>query len=105
MQVFADASHAPVEAGTYYDKSRERHERDRKAKWGTLREDQSPLKNVQRIPGQNIVPFEDTKLIRFSSESRANDRLAKICNRWKAEYRMALTVFPRKKEASTRAGY
>ena len=77
MQVFADASHAPVEAGTYYDKSRERHERDRKAKWGTLREDQSPLKNVQRIPGQNIVPFEEIKLIRFSSENRANDRLAK----------------------------
>jgi hypothetical protein len=76
MQVFADASHAPVEAGTYYDKSRERHERDRKAKWGTLRDDQSRLKNVQRIPAQDIVPFEEMKLIRFSSESRSNDRLA-----------------------------
>ena len=77
MKAFADASHDPVEAGTYYDKSRERHERDRKAKWGTLREDQSPLKNVQRIPKNNIVPFEEMKLIRFSSENRANDRLAK----------------------------
>ena len=77
MQVFADASHSPVEAGTYYDKSRERHERDRKAKWGTLRDDQSRLKNVQRIPAQDIVPFEEMKLIRFSSESRSNDRLAK----------------------------
>ena len=76
MQVFADASHAPVEAGTYYDKSRERHERDRKAKWGTLRDDQTRLKNVQRIPAQDIVPFEEMKLIRFSSESRSNDRLA-----------------------------
>ena len=76
MQVFADASHDPVEAGTYYDKSRERHERDRKAKWGTLRDDQSPLKNAQRIPAQDIVPFEEMKLIRFSSESRSNDRLA-----------------------------
>ena len=77
MKAFADASHDPVEAGTYYDKSRERHERDRKAKWGTLRNDQSPLKNAQRIPEQDIVPFEEMKLIRWSSENRANDRLAK----------------------------
>ena len=77
MKAFADASHDPVEAGTYYDKSRERHERDRKAKWGTLRNDQSPLKNAQRIPKQDIVPFEEMKLIRWSSENRANDRLAK----------------------------
>ena len=77
MKAFAVASHDPVEAGTYYDKSRERHERDRKAKWGTLRDDQSPLKNAQRIPEQEIVPFEEMKLIRWSSENRANDRLAK----------------------------
>ena len=77
MKAFAVASHDPVEAGTYYDKSRERHERDRKAKWGTLRNDQSPLKNAQRIPEQEIVPFEEMKLIRWSSENRANDRLAK----------------------------
>jgi hypothetical protein len=77
MKAFAEDSHAPVEAGTYYDKSRERHERDRKAKWGTLRNDQSPLKNAQRIPEQDIVPFEEMKLIRWSSENRANDRLAK----------------------------
>ena len=77
MKAFADDSHDPVEAGTYYDKSRERHERDRKAKWGTLRNDQSPLKNAQRIPEQDIVPFEEMKLIRWSSENRVNDRLAK----------------------------
>ena len=77
MKAFAVASHDPVEAGTYYDKSRERHERDRKAKWGTLRNDQSLLKNAQRIPEQEIVPFEEMKLIRWSSENRANDRLAK----------------------------
>ena len=77
MKAFADDSHDPVEAGTYYDKSRERHERDRKAKWGTLRNDQSLLKNAQRIPEQEIVPFEEMKLIRWSSENRANDRLAK----------------------------
>ena len=69
MKAFAVASHDPVEAGTYYDKSRERHERDRKAKWGTLRNDQSLLKNAQRIPEQDIVPFEEMKLIRWSSET------------------------------------
>ena len=76
MKAFADFSHDPVEAGTYYDKSRERHERDRKAKWGTLRDDQTRLKNVQRIPEHDVVPFDEIKLIRFSSENRANDRLA-----------------------------
>ena len=35
------------------------------------------LKNAQRIPEQDIVPFEEMKLIRWSSENRANDRLAK----------------------------
>ncbi len=42
MQAFAVAEHQPVRAGTYFDESRERHERDRWAKWGTA--EQPPRK-------------------------------------------------------------
>jgi hypothetical protein len=35
MQAFAVAEHQPAEAGTYFDESRKRHERDRWAKWAT----------------------------------------------------------------------
>ena len=35
MQAFAKISHGPVVAGTYLDPKRTRHEKDRKAKWGT----------------------------------------------------------------------
>ena len=34
MQAFAKASHEPVRSGSYFDKERIRHQKDRKAKWG-----------------------------------------------------------------------
>ena len=37
MQRYAVASHDPVNPGTYSDPNRERHERDRKAKWGSAK--------------------------------------------------------------------
>ena len=37
MKAFAKASHEPVRAGKYLDPKRTRHERDRKAKWGTAK--------------------------------------------------------------------
>jgi arylsulfatase A-like enzyme len=37
MKRFAEASHEPVQAGEYLDPKRTRHERDRKAKWGSTR--------------------------------------------------------------------
>jgi len=37
MKAFAKASHKPVRAGKYLDPKRTRHERDRKAKWGTAK--------------------------------------------------------------------
>lgn len=76
MQAFAKASHTPVRPGRFYDTNRERHNRDRWAKWGTSREDHSPPKGANRIPKKEIVPFEEMKLVRFSSENRGNDRLA-----------------------------
>ena len=76
MQAFAKASHTPVQPGKYYDMTRERHERDRWAKWGTSREDHSRPKITNRIPNKEIVPFEDMKLVRFSSQNWGNDRLA-----------------------------
>ena len=40
MKAFAKAAHQPVRPGTYLDKSRQRHKRDRQAKWGTSRRPQ-----------------------------------------------------------------
>lgn len=37
MKAFAESAHEPVRPGRYLDPQRTRHERDRKAKWGTSR--------------------------------------------------------------------
>ena len=38
MKSFAKASHEPVITGKYLDSNRSKHERDRRAKWGTAKE-------------------------------------------------------------------
>ena len=38
MKLFAKASHEPVTTGKYLDSNRSKHERDRRAKWGTAKE-------------------------------------------------------------------
>ena len=78
MKAFAKASHTPVQPGHYYDQSRERHNRDRKAKWGnTRKEADNWTTKVNRITDKGLVPAAEIKLVRFSSENFANDRLAK----------------------------
>ena len=37
MKRYAEQSHTPVQPGTF--RTRERHERDRKAKWGSTRDE------------------------------------------------------------------
>ncbi|MEO0447000.1 MAG: family 16 glycoside hydrolase, partial [Verrucomicrobiota bacterium] len=77
MIAFAEASHTPVVTGTYSDPERKRHEADRKAKWGTSRENPAhSIKAEFRIKDPNLVPWADLSLVRFSSENRANDRQA-----------------------------
>lgn len=73
MKAIAADSHEPVQPGTFADRTR--HERDRWAKWGTSRPAPKPGK-VNRINAKGLIPFDQLKLVRFSSENRGNDRQA-----------------------------
>lgn len=76
MKKFAKESHEPVQAGTFA--SKERHERDRQAKFGTSRPKRAgkSIKKINRIKDKNLIPAVEMKLLRFSSENRSNDRVA-----------------------------
>ena len=75
MKVIISENHEPARPGTYT--TRERHERDRQAKWGTSKPQASPrIKGRNRIKDRNLVPFEKMKLVRFSSENQSNNRKA-----------------------------
>lgn len=76
MIAYAEEAHEPVQAGTYSDPARTRHERDRWAKWGTTRDAPVPAKNANRIKHKDLLPFDEMSLVRFSSENRSNDRQA-----------------------------
>ena len=68
-------SHEPTRPGSYT--TRERHERDRWAKWATSRPQPSPRSaRMKRIKDRNLVPFDKMKLVRFSSENPSNNRKA-----------------------------
>jgi|GEM_PF-62880 arylsulfatase A-like enzyme/trehalose utilization protein len=75
MKKFAEQSHVPVQAGTFSDQTR--HQRDRQAKWGSTRPPMPAQRGkVNRIKEKNLIPFDQMKLISFSSENRGNDRRA-----------------------------
>jgi len=68
-------SHEPARPGSYT--TRERHERDRWAKWATSRTQPSPrVARMKRIKDRNLVPFEKMNLVSFSSENPSNNRKA-----------------------------
>jgi hypothetical protein len=75
MKTFAEQSHVPVQPGTFTDRTR--HERDRKAKWGSTRaEADNYRRKVNRISEKGLIPAAEMKLASFSSENHANDRRA-----------------------------
>ena len=75
MKAFAVASHEPIRAGTFT--TRERHERDRQAKWGSTRSGSATSgQKMNRLKDKNLIPLKETKLVRFSSENFGNDRRA-----------------------------
>ncbi len=100
MSSFAEASHEPVREGTFA--SKERHERDRQAKYGTSRPKPAskPAKPLNRIQDKGLIPTDDLKLIRFSSENRSNDRLARYSmdgnpnTLWHSKFSGGLTKHP-----------
>lgn len=75
LQKIAADSHTPARPGSFT--SKERHERDRWAKWGNSKP-QPPSKTARmnRIKGKNLVPFAQMKLLSFSSENASNNRRA-----------------------------
>ncbi len=69
------ASHEPARPGTYT--TRERHERDRWAKWGTSRpQGSSGADKMNRLKDKGLIPFKDMKLLSSSSENQSNNRKA-----------------------------
>jgi len=75
MKTFAERSHEPVQPGVFEDRTR--HERDRKAKWGSTRaEADNYQRKVNRIQDQDLIPAAQMKLVSFSSENYQNDRQA-----------------------------
>ena len=80
MRALAKASHEPVRAGTYTDRTA--HERDRWAKWGTSGGNRRPGKEARRGPRQSLpdaglLPRQGWRIVRVSSENAANGRLAR----------------------------
>ncbi len=75
MTTVIEESHEPARPGTYT--TRERHERDRRAKWGTSLPQQAPgAGKMNRIKEKGLIPFEEMKLLSSSSENRSNNRKA-----------------------------
>ncbi|QDV85031.1 sulfatase-like hydrolase/transferase [Planctomycetes bacterium TBK1r] len=79
MIAHAEASHQPVQPGTF--ESKELHERDRQAKWGSKG---NPVKKsssnrglkINRLAVKNLVPADEMKLVRYSSENTGNEKHA-----------------------------
>ena len=78
METAAKQSHEPVRPGSFV--TEERHQRDRNAKWGTakrpVRQGNRKNGNIRRIKSKRRVPAEQVKVVSFSSENVANNKLA-----------------------------
>ncbi len=98
---YAEGEHEECVKGTYSDPARTRHERDRWAKWGTSRQPAPATKlKTNRISDKNLIPADEMKLVRFSSENRANDRLAEYAvdgkpqTVWHSQFTPTVKKFP-----------
>jgi len=78
---YAEAAHEPVREGEFHD--REAHERDRRAKWGSTKP--PPRRRgggarragkKYRLQAEGLIPRKACKVVRASSESRFNGKLA-----------------------------
>ena len=76
MKQYALESHEPAQQGTYTTKTR--HERDRKAKFGTSKV--TPLhpktKKMNRITHPKLVAPSNMKILKASSQNQSNNRVA-----------------------------
>lgn len=70
-KAIAEREHEPAEEGVFHNRAI--HEKDRRAKWGDTRESAAP---ANTMPQQGLVPSKEWKVVRVSSESRFNGKLA-----------------------------
>jgi arylsulfatase A-like enzyme len=99
MKRYAEQSHESVQPGTFSDRTR--HERDRRAKWGSTRsEADNYSRKVNRLTARGLIPADEMKLVSCSSENRANDRLAQYAidgrprTVWHSQFSGQLTRHP-----------
>ncbi|MEN8152195.1 MAG: sulfatase/phosphatase domain-containing protein, partial [Planctomycetota bacterium] len=73
---YAAAAHEPAREGTFVDRTA--HEKDRRAKWGEAGppRGKKPVE-IHRLPESGLISREGWKVLRVSSESTGNGRLAK----------------------------
>ncbi len=75
MRAFAAEAHEEAREGMFHDRSI--HEQDRRAKWGDTRQPASANIPVNTMPAEGLIPNAGWRIVRASSESRFNNRLAK----------------------------
>jgi arylsulfatase A-like enzyme len=75
IKAYATAAHEPVREGVFHDRAI--HERDRQAKFGDTRQARNATRVVP-FPTKGLIPQNQMKLVRFSSEAQANNRRA-VC--------------------------
>ncbi|MEC7583157.1 MAG: sulfatase-like hydrolase/transferase [Planctomycetota bacterium] len=73
LAAMAESAHEPVREGTFA--ARDLHEKDRRAKWGE-NAPQNQRRRITRIPKKGLLPNEGWKIVRVSSESTFNGKLA-----------------------------
>lgn len=69
LVAFAEQAHVPPVEGVFFDRAI--HERDRQAKWG----DSQLPSDANPMPPQGLIPTQQWKLLRVSSESTDNGKL------------------------------
>jgi len=72
MRAFAEEAHEPAREGVFRDRAD--HEKDRRAKWGDARKGGEPA--VHTLAPEGLIPTAGWKVLRVSSESRHNGRVA-----------------------------
>ncbi|MCA9217020.1 MAG: sulfatase-like hydrolase/transferase [Planctomycetales bacterium] len=75
VKVFAAASHVPANPGTYSNRSR--HEKDRRAKWGTSGPPVSRTKTTTKWNQKGLIPRTHYSIVQVSSEASNAGKLAK----------------------------
>ena len=75
MKAFAEQAHEDAVEGVFHDRSI--HEKDRRAKYGGTRGPAPRLGKVNSLPTKGLVPPKECKLVRASSESSSNGKLAR----------------------------